>query len=431
MSSPRNIDRRRDSRRDFLAQSVAGAAVAAGVAAAPYFVPRSAFGANDRIHTAHIGVRNQGLGNLKALVNHAIAICDVDQEVREKAVQVVKQTGRECEAYGDYRRVLDRRDVDAVVISTPDHWHALMTIHACEAGKDVYCEKPLSLTVAEGRQMVAAARRHQRIVQTGSQQRSDARFRLACELVRSGRIGKVHTVLVGIPGPNHPGEPVADGSPPPELDYDFWLGPAPARPYNVKRVHYNFRFFWDYSGGQMTNFGAHHIDIAHWALGVDDAGPLEVSGTGTFHPQQWHEVTETCRVTYQYPGGATVIVGQKQPDIPEGVTFLGDGGKIQVTRGKLVSEPADIAQQPLGDQDVRLYVSANHHRNFLDCIQSRKLPICDVEIGHRTATACHLGNIAVRTGRKIRWDAQTESIVGDSESQALLSRPYRTPWKLG
>ncbi|MFO0871825.1 MAG: Gfo/Idh/MocA family oxidoreductase [Pirellulales bacterium] len=431
MSSPRNIDRRRDSRRDFLAQSVAGAAVAAGVAAAPYFVPRSAFGANDRIHTAHIGVRNQGLGNLKALVNHAIAICDVDQEVREKAVQVVKQTGRECEAYGDYRRVLDRRDVDAVVISTPDHWHALMTIHACEAGKDVYCEKPLSLTVAEGRQMVAAARRHQRIVQTGSQQRSDARFRLACELVRSGRIGKVHTVLVGIPGPNHPGEPVADSSPPPELDYDFWLGPAPARPYNVKRVHYNFRFFWDYSGGQMTNFGAHHIDIAHWALGVDDAGPLEVSGTGTFHPQQWHEVTETCRVTYQYPGGATVIVGQKQPDIPEGVTFLGDGGKIQVTRGKLVSEPADIAQQPLGDQDVRLYVSANHHRNFLDCIQSRKLPICDVEIGHRTATACHLGNIAVRTGRKIRWDAQTESIVGDSESQALLSRPYRTPWKLG
>lgn len=423
---------RRVDRRGFLERTAmaAGGAVAGGIIAAPYYVPRSAFGANDRVHTAHIGVRNQGLGNLKALVNHAVAVCDVDTEVLEKAVKAVEQTGRKCDAYGDYRRVLERKDVDAVVISTPDHWHALMTIHACEAGKDVYCEKPLTLAVAEGRRMVQAARKHERIVQTGSQQRSDAKFRTACELVRSGRIGKLETVLVGIPGPNHPGEPVPDATPPAELDYDLWLGPAPQRPYNVKRVHYNFRFFWDYSGGQMTNFGAHHIDIAHWGIGVDDAGPLEIEGAATFHPRKWHEVSETCRVTYKYPGDVTMIVGQKQKDIPDGTTFIGSKGKVYVTRGKLVSEPGEIAQEPLTDKDVRLYVSGNHHKNFLECVQSRKLPICDVEIGHRSATACHLGNIALRTGRTIRWDAATEQIVGDADANAMLTRPYRAPWTL-
>lgn len=236
------------NRRQFLQQSVAAGAV--GVSAA-YFVPRSAFGANDRVNTAHIGVRNQGMGNLKAFINQAVAICDVDREVLGKAVESVEKTGRKCDGVEDYRRLLDRKDIDAVVITTPDHWHALMTIHACQAGKDVYCEKPLSLTISEGRKMVQAARQHQRIVQTGSQQRSDNRFRLACELVRSGRIGKLQTILVGIPGPNHPGEPVPDAMPPANLNYDLWLGPAPERPYNVKRVHYNFRFFWDYSGGQM------------------------------------------------------------------------------------------------------------------------------------------------------------------------------------
>ena len=422
----------REHRRSFLEHSVAAGAVAAtGASVAPYFVPRSAFGANDRVNTAHIGVRNQGMGNLKALLNHAAAVCDVDSAVLDKAVKAVEQTGRKCDAVDDYRKLLDRKDIDAVVITTPDHWHALMTIHACEAGKDVYCEKPLSLAVSEGRRMVEAARKHQRIVQTGSQQRSDSKFRTACEMVRSGRIGKLETILVGIPGPNHPGEPVADSTPPSELNYDLWLGPAPQRPYNVKRVHYNFRFFWDYSGGQMTNFGAHHIDIAHWGMGVDDSGPLSIEGVATFHPRKWHEVSETCRVTYKYPNDVTMIVGQKQKDIPDGATFIGTKGKIFVTRGKIVSEPDEIANQPLGDGDVKLYVSGNHHKNFLECIQTRKLPICDVEIGHRSATACHLGNMAIRLGRKIQWDAAKEQIVGDAEAAAMLERPYRNPWKLG
>lgn len=417
----------RTHRRDFLRQASAASVAAI---AAPYFVPRSAFGANDRINTAHIGVRNQGLGNLKAFINNAVAVCDVDSEVLGKAVEAVKKTGRPCEGYEDYRRVLERKDVDAVVVTTPDHWHALITIDACAAGKDVYCEKPLSLTVSEGRKMVTAARKYERIVQTGSQQRSDNKFRRACELVRSGHIGKLETILVGIPGPNHPGEPVPDSDPPSNLNYDLWLGPAPQRPYNVKHVHYNFRFFWDYSGGQMTNFGAHNIDIAHWGMGCDDSGPLEIDGTATFHPKKWHEVSETCRVTYRYPNDVTMIVGQGQADIKEGATFIGSKGRIWVARGKLMSDPVELAELPVSPQDVRLYESANHHKDFLDCIKSRKPPICDVEIGHRSATACHLGNISLRLGRKIKWDAMAEKIVGDEQAEAMLSRPYRGPWKL-
>jgi predicted dehydrogenase len=395
---------------------------------APYFVPATAFGANERILTGHIGMGGQGNANFRRLSNHAVAVCDVDQKHLDRALANAESRGRKCEGYRDYRRLLDRNDIDAVVIATPDHWHAVPVIHACQAGKDVYCEKPLSLTVAEGRAMVAAARKHQRIVQTGSQQRSAENFRRACELVRSGKIGQLQQVLVGIPGPNHPGEPVPDGMPPAELDYDFWLGPAPARPYNAKRVHYNFRFFWDYSGGQMTNFGAHHIDIAHWGMGVDDGGPLEVSGQATFHPQGWHEVTETCRLTYRYPNNVTMVVGQGQADIPQGTTFLGTNGQIYVNRGKLTANPPEILKQEAGPNDVRLIVSADHHQNFLDSIRTRELPICDVEIGHRTAVACHLGNIAVRLGRTIPWDAANETIPGDAEAQAMLQRPHRAPW---
>lgn len=409
----------RTARREFLKQSAA----VGFLAAAPMVIPRSAWGANERIVTGHIGVRNQGSGNLKAFINNAGAIADVDQTVLAKAVKTVENTGRSCDGYEDYRRILDRKDIDAVVISTPDHWHARMTIDACQAGKDVYCEKPLTLTVNEGRQMVQAARAGKRIVQTGSQQRSDAKFRQACELVRSGRVGKVHTVLVGIPKPNHPGKPVPDADPPAELNYKLWLGPAPSRPYNVNRVHYNFRFFWDYSGGQMTNFGAHHIDIAHWGLGMDDSGPLEIEGTATFHPEKWHEVTETCRVNYRYAGGITMTVGQQQKDIPDGTTFIGEAGKIHVTRGKIVGTPMELVTDPLGADAVKLYVSSNHHKNFLECIKSRELPICDVEIGHRTATACHLGNLAVRLGRKIVWDPAKEQITGDAEASAMLARP--------
>ena len=406
------------------------AAAASFLTAAPLFVPARAFGASERVRTGHIGLGGQGKSNLNHFLENAAVLCDVDQSRAAAAAKTLAEKGIECQTATDYRRVLDREDIDAVVISTPDHWHALTTIHACQAGKDVYCEKPLSLTIAEGRKMVQAARDHQRIVQTGSQQRSGAEFRRACELVRNGALGKVNTILVGIPGCNHAGESVPDADPPSGFDYDFWLGPAPQRPYNEKRVHYYFRFFWDYSGGQMTNFGAHHLDIVQWALGMDHSGPVASEGTGEFHPQNWHEVTEKCRVTHTYADGTQVIVGQQQDDIPIGVTFVGSQGKLFVNRGKLVAEPKELADHKLADGDVRLYQSSDHHENFLACVKSRELPICDVEIGHRSATVCHLGNIAIRLGRKLSWDPSKERFIGDDEANSWLSRPYRSPWTL-
>ncbi len=406
------------------------AAATSVLTCAPAFIPARAFGASERVITGHIGVGRQGKTNLKGFLTNAAAVSDVDQGHAAEAARLVEEKGNKCEVFHDYRRLLDRKDIDAVVICTPDHWHSLTTIHACQAGKDVYCEKPLSLTIAEGRKMVEAARANQRIVQTGSQQRSAPEFRRACELVRNGALGKLQTILVGIPKCNHAGKPKPDGDPPSGLDYDFWLGPAPQRPYNESRVHYFFRFFWDYSGGQMTNFGAHHLDIAQWALGMDNSGPVSTEGTGEFHPDKWHEVTEKCRVTHTYADGTKVIVGQQENDIPVGVTFVGQKGKLFVNRGKLTAEPKELADYELKDSDLRLYESSNHHEDFLACIKSRELPICDVEIGHRSATVCHLGNIAIRLGRKLTWDPAKEQFVGDDEANTWLSRPYRAPWAL-
>lgn len=416
----------RVSRRSFLAAATA-------TFAAPYIIPARAFGANERIVTAHIGVGGQGTSNLNAFMGKGVqpaAIVDVDSSRVEKTVKMLAEKGHKADGYEDYRKMLERKDIDAVVVSTPDHWHALATIHACQAGKDVYCEKPLSLTIAEGRRMVDVARAEKRIVQTGSQQRSDDRFRQACEYVRNGRLGEIKEVLVGLPGSNFSGPPVADSEPPKELNYDLWLGPAPKKPYNQKHVHYLFRFFWDYSGGQMTNFGAHHIDIAQWGLGMDHGGPVSAEGTAAFHPEKWYETTMECRITHTYANGTKLVVGQLQKDIPGGCTFIGTKGKIFVDRGKIVSTPDDILKEPLADNAERLYKSKNHHQNFLDCIKSRELPICDVEIGHRSATVCHLSNIAARLGRKIQWDPVNETIVGDAEAAAMTSRPYRAPWTL-
>lgn len=416
------------SRRDFLRQS-AGAGFALGLPALLY---RRAFAQVDppsgRIRIGSIGVGGQGRGNLGKFIKDVIAVCEVDKTRLEEAkARVEKNNGGKCAAFGDYRKLLDLKDVDAVVISTPDHWHALQTIHACQAGKDVYVEKPMTLTVMEGRAMVNAVRKHKRIVQNGSQQRSDAKFRLGCELVRSGRIGKVHTVRVGIPGVNFKGPAVADADPPAELDFDLWLGPAPKRAYNVNRVHYNFRFFWDYSGGQITNWGAHHLDIAHWGLGMDASGPISIEGKAKYHKDNWFEVPEWFEVTYKYANGVTVLCGQSQK---VGTTFEGEGGTIHVNRGVLVSTPDEIIKKPLAENDVHLYVSKSHSDDWLECIKSRKLPICDVEIGHRSSTACHLGNIAIRAGRKITWDPVKEEIVGDAEAAKMLNKPYREPWAL-
>jgi len=411
------------SRRQFLAASTAAIAF-------PFILPGRAKGANDRVVTGHIGVGGQGTSNLKSFIKNAGAICDVDSKRLALASSVLGVSGTKVETFSDYRKLLDRKDLDAVVVSTPDHWHAKVTIDACRAGKDVYCEKPLSLTVAEGRAMVDAARKHDRVVQTGSQQRSASEFRRACEIVRSGGLGRIETVLVGLPDSNFASPLGPDSDAPSELDYDFWLGPAPKRPYNSKRVHYNFRFFWDYSGGQMTNFGAHHIDIAQWALGRDGSGPVSTEGTATFDPKHEYEVTASCKVEHAYDDGVKLIVGQGQKDIPVGVTFVGADGRIFVNRGKLTSTRPEILKAQTTADSVRLEVSGDHHQNFLDCVKSRTRPIADVEIGHRSATVCHLGNLAVRLGRKFTWDPKAETIVGDDQARAMLARPYRSPWTL-
>jgi predicted dehydrogenase len=413
------------TRRTFLGQLGLGAA---GLALLPDLALPQERSPLERIRIGCVGFGKQGLGNLGKHIKNTVAVCDVDSaRVGMAKERVEKETGKKCAAYGDYRRMLEDKDVDAVVITTPDHWHALMTIDACAAGKDVYCEKPLTLTIAEGRAMVNAARRHKRIVQTGSQQRSDDRFRKACEYVRNGKVGKVHTVKVGIPKVNFKGPAVPDSAPPKELNYDLWLGPAPSRPYNEKRVHYLFRFFWDYSGGQMTNFGAHHLDIAQWGLGMDESGPVKVEGKARYHAQKWYEVPEWCEVVWHYASGVKMICTQGGRG---GTEFIGDKGSIHVTRGKIESKPKELLDEKLGEDAVRLYVSKNHHANWLDCIKSRKLPICDVEVGHRSATVCHLGNLAIRTGKAITWDPAKEQVVGDAEAAKLVAKAYRAPWKL-
>lgn len=417
------------SRRSFLGKS---SAAVAGAFAAPMILPSRVFGANDRIAIGAIGVRNQGAGNVKKFLAagaDVVAVCDVDSKVAAAAAEIVSAKGPTPKIYSDYRQLLEEKGIDAVVITTPDHWHALMTIDACKAGKDVYCEKPLSLTIAEGRRMVNAAREHKRIVQTGSQQRSSAEFRKACMLVRNGFIGDVTEVLVGIPGPNHPGSIGEAEMVPPELNYDMWLGPAPMKPYHSKRVHYNFRFWWDYSGGQMTNFGAHHLDIAQWGLGMDNSGPISVEGTAEFNPQMLHEVTEKCRITYTYANGVRMTLGQGQKDINQGTTFIGTKGNVAVGRGKLVTEPVELADTSLDAAALtQLYLSKDHTKNFLECMQSRELPICDVEIGHRSATVCHLANLVARLGRPVKWDPVTETCPDDARAQAMTDRPYRAPW---
>jgi predicted dehydrogenase len=449
------------SRRRFLQTTAAASAVFA----VPYFVPERAFGANERVNLGFVGVKNRGMQNAEGftivgknagkLPTNCAAICDVDSNVFASAVKAVEKTGHKPEVFGDYRKLLERKDIDAVVASVPDHWHALITMDACRAGKDVYCEKPLTLFIAEGRKMVDVARQTGRVVQTGSQQRSDNRFRQACELARNGKLGKLHTLVVGLPKPNYPaGKGMPDSDPPSELNYEMWLGPAPSHAYNANRVHYNFRFFWDYSGGQMTNFGAHHLDIAQWGLGMDNSGPVSVEGTATFPKEKdLCEVTDTCKITYTYASGVKIILVQPQrgnaakgeaaekkpPELEAalkapagGVIFYGDKGTVLVDRQQILADQPELLKTEVGSGDTRLEVSKDHYQHFLDCIKSRAKPITDVEVGHRSATVCHLGNMAVRLGRKIQWDPAKEQVIGDPEAAAspMMTRQYRAPWKL-
>ena len=429
--------KRQITRRDFFRKTGRTAAGAGAAIALPTIITSGALGnahaapANDRILIGAIGCGGRGNGNLGNFLRHrdtkVIAVCDVDSRHSGRTRERVEKVNAEkCAEYTDFRKLLENKDIDAVLISTPDHWHALPTILACDAGKDVYCEKPLTLFIAEGQAMVKAARKGRRVVQTGSQQRSSREFRHACELVRNGYLGKIKEVRVGIAGVNYKDPDNPDQPKPSELDYEMWLGPAPFRPYNPKHVHYYFRFFWDFSGGQMTNWGAHHLDIAQWGLGMDNSGPVEITGVGKYDEKKRYEVPKWCEIHYTYANGIKMVCGQGEK---MGTTFIGEKGTIYVNRGKLESTPEDIVKQTIKDSDEKLYYSTNHYGNWIECVKERRMPICDVAIGHRSATVCHLGNIAVRSGKKVLWDPEKEEMKDPSMAE-WVKKDYRDPWEL-
>jgi predicted dehydrogenase len=420
-------------------QFVQGAAAMA--AAVPMIVPGSALGlegktaASERITVGFIGVGKMANDyHLPTLLSfddvQALAVCDVDTTRRlhaKKRVETAysrRTAYKGCDDYNDFREIIRRKDIDAVCIASPDHWHTIPLVEACKAGKDVYCEKPLTLTIAEAKLAIDAVRKYQRVMQTGSQQRSSVfgPFRQAAEIVRSGRLGQIKTVEVGVGGPSRwcdlKEEPMEPG-----LDWPMWLGQAPLRPYHSvlspRGLHNHFpawRAYREYSGGGLTDMGAHHFDICQWCLGMDESGPLEVvppadpkRGTG-------------CKLIY--PGGIEVLHGG-----PGGCVFTGTKGTMRIDRGMLSSTPESIVKEPLRADEVHLDKSPGHHRDWLDCIRSRKRPVADVEIGARSVTVCHLCNLGYWHGRRLRWDPKLWRFDNDEDNK-LLDRPRRDPWQL-
>ena len=416
------------SRRRVLQAAVAGAAVGVTRGILPA-ASRVRVSANERIGLGIIGVGGLGggghhLGRVLRMPDfELLAVCDVDRRRVDKAV--AKSDGK-AQGYKDYRKLLERKDIDAVIIATPDHWHALTAQHACMAGKDVYCEKPLSLTVAEGRAMSDTARRYDRVFQTGTQQRSDYRFRWACELVQNGKLGRVDRVRV-VTGRGKQGAEVPNSAPPEELDFDFWLGPSPVVPYNKKRCHYDFRWWYDYSGGRITDWGAHHHDIAQWGLGMELTGPTKIDGRGEWPDTNFFETAADYEVDYTYANGVQMHTTTRGRN---GITFYGDKGELFVARGVIEATPKEILDDKPGTMPIRLPVSNSHHGNFVDCIRSRQHPISDVELSHRSATVCHLGNISMLLGREVEWDPDREIFVGDEAANRMLARPRRAEWEV-
>ncbi len=461
--------RPRFSRRSFLAAT--GTAVAA-----PMIVPASVFGAegrpapSERITLASVGWGMQGPGNTDSFLREAdcqvVAVCDLDKNHLKQAVDRVNghYKNQDCKTYHDYREMMARDDIDAVMLAVPDTWHALTATEAANRKKDIYGEKPLARTIAEQQAMVKAVQKNQRIWQTGSWQRSVGNFHFGAEIVRNGLIGKLTRVEVGLPAGHHdfagtapalikkleslPDKPrnlakvtpgtdawkLAVTDPPAELDYERWIGPSQMEPYIKARVHMNWRWNYNVGGGQLLDWIGHHLDIAHWGMDMDSGGPLEVEGTGEFPPPDalWNTCTK-YRITCQYPNDVTLIIAGGHRDIRSGTKWIGTDGWVWVDRGGYdCSKPElkEMTRLPDSMRKVKLYSSRNHQRNFLDCVKSRKPTITPIETAHRSAIPGHLGLIAMVVGHKIRWDAAKEVIVDDAGASKLLTRDYRAPWKL-
>jgi predicted dehydrogenase len=458
------------SRRRFLA--LTGLAVAA-----PTIIPACAVGRgsrpapSNRITMGIVGWGMMGPGNTRALMNHAdcqvVAACNIDTKHLQASLDAINghYKNTDCKAYRDYREMMARKDIDAVMLAVPDHWHALMAVEAARNQKDIYGEKPLARTIAEQQAIVKAVQRHKRIWQTGSWQRSERNFHYGAEIVRNGLIGKLKRVEVGLPAGHHdfPGtskglleklarlpEKPADLSkivpgtaawelavtpPPPQLDYETWIGPSRMEPHIEARVFMNWRWNYNTGGGQLLDWIGHHGDIAHWGMDCDNSGPFEVEGHGEFpRPDAiWNTCTK-YRITAKYPNDVEMILAGGHNDIKGGTKWIGTDGWVWVNRGNAFesSNPAWAEARVLpGDlRKVKLYESANHHRNFLDCVKSRKPTITPVETAHHSTIPGQLGLIAMFTGRRLKWDAKREVIVGDKEASKLLTREYRKPWRL-
>jgi predicted dehydrogenase len=428
------------SRRSFL-----GASAAAVVGLPAWFIeecdaqpqPQPPKMKVDKPGIALVGCGGMGRGDLKnaSRFGNVVALCDVD----ERQLGAAGKDWPNAARLSDFRKVMSRKDVDVVICATVDHWHVLVSMAAMRAGKDVYCEKPLTLTVDEGKKLVEVQKKTGQVLQTGSQQRSDRNFRLACELVRNGRVGKIKEVEVWLPSGRREG-PFKKAEVPAGFNWDMWMGPTPKVDYIPERTHVTFRYWWEYSGGTMTDWGAHHNDIALWGLGHERSGPVKVSGKplkemipGGFTASSEYSVEYTyadgvihhCRSTAAnaWHGGVVDPKGQQH-----GVKFIGADGWIWITRGKIEASEPELLKQPLPANATRLYASDDHMGNFFDCVRSRKAPICEAEIGHRSVTVCHLGVIAMRLGRGLKWDPKAEKFVDDSEAGKWLAREPRQPW---
>ncbi len=426
------------NRRSFL-KTATGAAL--GAVGFPYFVRPSALGkagtvvASERITVGFIGTGGHGIAmNLRTFLGQpdaqAVAVCDVDPVNLKKAQDEVneKYENTDCMTTQDFREILARPDIDAVMISTPDHWHVPISIAAIEAGKDVECEKP-TLTIDEGRRLVEAVNRYGRVFQWSTEDRAVDVYHRMCELVRNGRIGKVHTIKVELPaGPGSPGHP--DPMPIPEgFDYDMWLGPAPWAPYTKDRCHWNFRWISDYSGGMLTDWGAHLLDGAQWGNDTEHTGPVEVEGKGVYWTKGLYDTAKAFHLEYTYADGVKLIVDSGNPSL----RFEGSDGWVgnRGWRAPLQASSPAILKSVIGPEETHLYTCpGGEQRNFLDCVKSRQACYFPPEIGQRCFTIAHIGNIAMTLGQKLRWDPDNERFVGNAEANRMLKRAARSPWRL-
>jgi predicted dehydrogenase len=445
-------------RRQFL-KNVCGTAL--GAASFPYVVPSSVFGANgavppsEKIVMGFIGVGSMGGGHLRSFLGYndvrVAAVCDLREIFRQKALDRVRQRygGDGCKVYHDYRELLAREDIDAVTVVVPDFWHALIGIEAARNGKDMYYEKPMAMSIADGKAMRSAVNRYKVIFQFGTQQRSDDKFRFACELARNEKIGKLHTIMVGsYPSITCPNQPIQPVPPKDEFDYDTWLGPAPWAPYTYERCASRamgtegmWTHIYDYSlGGLGGAWGIHPIDIAQWGNGTDLTGPIEIHGTGIIPADGLADTPIEWEVEHIYANGVKMIHMNTRTALKRaeqfklhnglGILFLGDEGWVLVERGFIDAEPKSLLTATIGPDEIRLPRSNNHRRNFIESVKSRQQPICPVDIGVRSDTICHLDDIAIRLGLKLRWDPEKEQFVNDEQANRMLSRPMRSPWHL-